>query len=99
AAPAILFQDSLVRPKVDIWALACLESFLNYQEEIMIEMKDHEQYFEEDNTFKLGSRDLSGGPRTVKLKELEDIRRDEKVQKELSGDLEILELVLGKTLR
>ncbi|KAG6893518.1 hypothetical protein C0992_009692, partial [Termitomyces sp. T32_za158] len=63
--------------------------------------ENRNQYFEEDGTFRLNSGDLSGEPRTVNLKErLENIRRrDEMGQKELSGDLEALELVLGKMLR
>ncbi|KAG6887611.1 hypothetical protein C0992_011541 [Termitomyces sp. T32_za158] len=127
AAPEILFQDSIISPKVDIWSLACLiyevfsnhgliESFFNDLDEVMIEMvrtfgklperwwtewENRDQYFEENGTFKLDSGDLSGEPRTVNLKErLENIRRrDEMGQKELSGDLEALELVLGKMLR
>ncbi|KAG6831510.1 hypothetical protein H0H92_009778 [Tricholoma furcatifolium] len=57
--------------------------------------------FEEDGTFKPNSGDCSGEPRTVDLKErLGDIRRnDEEGQKELGGDLEALEVVLGKMLR
>ncbi|KAG6874662.1 hypothetical protein C0992_007059 [Termitomyces sp. T32_za158] len=78
-----------------------VRTFGKFSERWCTQWKDHEQYFEEDGAFKLGPRDLSGGPRTVKLKDrLEDIRRgDGKGQKELSGDLEILELVIGKTLR
>ncbi|KAG6905609.1 hypothetical protein DXG01_001715 [Tephrocybe rancida] len=58
-------------------------------------------FFEEDATFKPDSGDQSGEPRTVGLNErLGDIRRDDDDgQRELSSDLEALEVVLGKMLR
>ncbi|KAG6888276.1 hypothetical protein C0992_008957 [Termitomyces sp. T32_za158] len=127
AAPEILFHDSIISCKVDIWSLGCLifalfsthgllESFFEDRDEILIDMvrtfgklperwwtewETRDQYFEEDGTFRPDLHKLSGEPRTIDLKErLEDIRkRDEMGQKELSGDLEALELVLGKMLR
>ncbi|KAF5379755.1 hypothetical protein D9615_005742 [Tricholomella constricta] len=58
-------------------------------------------FFEEDGSFKPNSGDLTGESRTVDLKErLVDIRRDdEEGQKELSRDLDALEVVLEKMLR
>ncbi|KAG6889004.1 hypothetical protein C0995_004472 [Termitomyces sp. Mi166 len=63
--------------------------------------EQRDKFFGEDGTLKAGFCDVSGEPRTVDLKErLRNIRRnDEKGQKELSGDLEALELVLEKMLR
>ncbi|KAG6850118.1 hypothetical protein H0H93_001039 [Arthromyces matolae] len=63
--------------------------------------EQRDTYFEDDGTFKPNSPDQSGDARHVELKErLADIiRNNEERQKEIDGDLQALELVLGKMLR
>lgn len=78
-----------------------VRTFGKFPERWWTKWENRDRYFEEDATFKLDSGDSSGKPRTVNLRErLENIRMgDEMGQKELSGDLEALELVLRKMLR